>query len=108
MTLSNGGEDSLQGGGSATPGPAAHRSPRERHDEAVIQAEVRRLAQALRPFGVLSRDALERAAGAEHWHEGGFDGALSEAVKTGAIERRPLGFYSAPRTSEHFGASPRP
>jgi|GEM_PF-4813443 len=64
-----------------------------RHDEAVIQAEVHRLANALKPFRILHRDALERVAGAENWHEGGFDRALREAVRAGAVESLPGGFY---------------
>lgn len=69
-----------------------------RHDSAVIQAEVRRLARALRPYGVLHRDALERSVGAERWREGGFDSALWAAVRSGAIEPLPAGFYRVPRT----------
>lgn len=73
--------------------PVSGRRAARRHDEAVIQAEVRRLARALRPYGVLHRDALERAAGAEHWRQGGFDSALSAAARSGAIEPLPLGFF---------------
>jgi len=72
----------------------------KRHSEAVIQAEVRRLARALRPYGVLHRNALERAAGADRWREGSFDGALSRAVGSGAIERLPAGFLRSPRSDE--------
>lgn len=32
-----------------------------RHEEAVIQAEIRRLARALRPSPVIRRDALEQS-----------------------------------------------
>jgi hypothetical protein len=35
--------------------------------EAVIQAEVRRLARALAPDRVLQKDALLRTAGADSW-----------------------------------------
>lgn len=64
------------------------RGPARRHDEAVIQAEVRRLARALRPYGVLHREALEQAAGASRWHDGGFDSALAIAVRSGVVARR--------------------
>jgi hypothetical protein len=64
-----------------------------RHEQAVIQAEMRRLARALRPFGVLHREALKRAAGAEKWHDGGFDRALRAAVRAGAVEPVGDGFY---------------
>lgn len=72
-----------------------------RHDEAVIQAEVRRLARALRPYGVLHREALECAAGAWRWQEGGFDRALGAAVQSGVIEPLPADFY---RSAENGAA----
>lgn len=64
-----------------------------RHEQAVIQAEMRRLARALAPYRILHRDALRRVAGAERWSEGGFDSALHEAVKSGSIEPLPGSFY---------------
>ncbi len=77
----------------------------ELHDRAVLRAEVRCLVHALAPYRVLSRRALERVAGAERWHEGGFDRALAAALDAGEIRRLPLGFYalSSPvvRRSEH-------
>jgi hypothetical protein len=66
---------------------------RRRHDEAVIQAEVQRLARALRPYGVLHRDMLERIAGTGSWHEGGFQDALMEAERTGRITALGAGYY---------------
>jgi hypothetical protein len=65
-----------------------------RHEDAVIQAEVRRLARALAPYRVLQKDTLRRAAGADAWHEGGFDRALAAAVETGKIKRLPADFYA--------------
>ena len=81
--------------------PARSRAKRDRrmarrHDEAIIDGEVRRLARALRPYGVLHRDALEQAADARRWHEGGFDSALDAAVRAGAVHRLPAGFYRTP------------
>jgi hypothetical protein len=71
-----------------------------RHEQAVIQAEMRRLARSLGPYRVLHRDALRRVAGAEHWHDVGFDRALAAAVRTGAVEPLPYGFYrGASRTT---------
>ncbi len=66
----------------------------ELHDRAVLRAEVRCLVHALAPYRVLSRRALERVAGAERWHEGGFDRALAAALEAGEIRRLPLGFYA--------------
>ncbi len=73
-------------------GRAAGRT-KTRHDEAVIQAEVRRLASALGPYGVLRRHALASAAGAMQWREGAFERALRTAVSSGAIEPLPEDFY---------------
>lgn len=64
-----------------------------RHEDAVVRAEMRRLARTLRPYGILHRKALERACGADKWHEGGFDRALREAIKAGAVKALPGGFY---------------
>ncbi len=66
------------------------------HEQAVIQAEVGRLVHAIRPFGMLHRDTLARAAGAEHWRKGRLDLALRAAVEQGRLEKRPLGYYCAP------------
>lgn len=65
----------------------------DRHRVAVVQAEARRLARILQPFGILRKDQLKRSAGAESWHEGSFDSALYAAVQSGEIERLPFGFY---------------
>ncbi len=75
---------------------SAHTSE-ARHELAVVGAEVRRLVNALRPYGVLRRNALKRIAGAAKWHEASFERALSAAVEAGEIEQLPLGFYAAPR-----------
>jgi hypothetical protein len=68
-----------------------------RHDEAVIQAEVRRLALALAPFGVLSREALRRQVGGDQWREGSFEQALNRGVRTGALEQLAGDFYREAR-----------
>ena len=68
-------------------------TPRQRHDEAVVQAEIRRLSRALRPYGVLRRDELEHEVGARSWHAGGFGEALDRAVRSGLVKRLPFGFY---------------
>ncbi|HET6867941.1 MAG TPA: hypothetical protein VFH80_18655 [Solirubrobacteraceae bacterium] len=47
---------------SADGGRSRHR---RRHEDAVIQAEVRRLARALAPYRVLQEDTLRRAARAD-------------------------------------------
>lgn len=76
-----------------------------RHEQAVIQAEMRRLARALRPYRILHRDALKQAAGAEKWHDVGFDRALHAAVRAGAVEPLPGGFYRNADSAAAQGAS---
>jgi hypothetical protein len=44
-----------------------------RHEDAVIAAEVRRLARALAPCRVLSRETPRRRAGADSRQEGGVE-----------------------------------
>ena len=74
--------------------PSGRSRLRRRHEDALIQAEVRRLARALAPYRVLQKDALRRTAGADSWHDDGFDRALSAAVETGTIKRLPADFYA--------------
>jgi len=51
---------------SPSPGSTGGRSRhRRRHENAVIQAEVRRLARALAPYRALQADTLRRTAGAD-------------------------------------------
>lgn len=64
-----------------------------RHDDAVIQAEVRRLARTIAPFGVLHHDALRDMVDATHWNEGGFEAALRAAVREGVVDPLPGNFY---------------
>ncbi len=71
----------------AHPHPArranAHPSNRrQRHDDAVIQAEIRLLALALRPCGLAREDALTDAAMAAKEHDGSFQRALSTAQRS--------------------------
>jgi len=75
---------------------ALQRDGERRHDQAVIEAEVRRLVNGLGPFQILRRDALARAVGAEHWR-GGFGQALRAAVQEGRLEALPFDFYRLAR-----------
>lgn len=78
-------------------GRAAGERPRSRrgtrHDNAVIQAEVRRLARAIAPFGVLHHDSLRDLVDAGRWNEGGFEAALTAAVREGVVDPLPGNFY---------------
>lgn len=74
---------------------STYRARLARRHQAVIQAEVRRLARTVSSYRILHRDALERACGAEKWHEGSFESALHEAIRAGTLEPLPGGFYRA-------------
>jgi len=63
------------------------------HEDAISQAEAKRVLRALAPFGVLSKEALEHECRAGTWHDGGFAAALHAAVKAGLIVELPGGFY---------------
>ncbi|MGO9819197.1 MAG: hypothetical protein ACLPTJ_00930 [Solirubrobacteraceae bacterium] len=77
----------------------------DRHRDAVVSAEVKRLVHALDPYRVLHRSALEREAKAQRWHEAGFEQALQAAVRQGQIEPLPFGFYRLPH-GEQFSRPP--
>jgi len=70
------------------------------HQDAVSQAEIRRLLRALAPFGILSRDALEQECHAGTWHDGGFTAALRAAISAGLIVELPGGFYRDARNHQ--------
>ncbi len=72
------------------------RTRQQRHDDAVIQAEVRALVRELRPDGVPRKDALVQPARTSSWHSDSFEDALSAAVRTGALEPLALDFYRHP------------
>ena len=86
-------------------GPAGKRARvarhSSRHDEAIIQAEVRRLCRTLAPYGTLTRNQLAAISQADQWHQGSFDSALQIAVRTGAIRALPFNFYQAPARLTH-------
>ncbi|HEY3728157.1 MAG TPA: hypothetical protein VGL51_13335 [Solirubrobacteraceae bacterium] len=80
----------------------------QQHDDAVLQAEARRVVHALRPFGILRKDALKRAACPTTWHEGGFDSALHAAIAAGKIEPLPFDFYRLSPSELDSGAGGNP
>lgn len=89
-------------GGAGPAGQKAHAARHSsRHDEAIIQAEVRRLCRALAPYGTLTRKQLGAIAQADQWHQGSFDSALEIAVRTGAIRALPFNFYQDPARLAH-------
>jgi hypothetical protein len=64
-----------------------------RREQMLVGAGIRRLVHAIGPFGILQREALAHAAGANRWPTGGFDRALRAAVEQGRLEALPFGFY---------------
>jgi hypothetical protein len=58
---------------------------------AVLDAEVRLVANALAPYGVLSHAALAEHCDAGLWHEGTFDAALQAGVERGVLKLLPGG-----------------
>ena len=78
----------------------------EQHGEAVIRAEIKRLVRALSRYRVLRSDALAREAGADVWHQAGFERALQAAVQAGEIEQLPFGFYRLPHSTRMNGTRP--
>lgn len=77
------------------------------HEQAMLHAQIKRIVHALRPFGVLHRQALEREAGAGMWHGANFEGALRAAVRAGEIDALPFGFYAMPETDRMSQLRPR-
>lgn len=73
------------------------------HEQAVLDAEVRLLADMLSPFGVLTRHELARRADAWHWHSGTFETALRAGARRGVIELLPDGFVAL----RHHPSAPR-
>jgi hypothetical protein len=65
--------------------------PSRRHDDVVMDAEVRLLAQTLEPFGMLSREELARRTDAHAWGAGTFEEALRQAVARGVVRIAPDG-----------------
>ena len=61
-------------------GQRRHRRARRRHDEAVLQAEIGRLARALVPIGVPHLDARERSSDGRRWDQAGWGRALEDGA----------------------------
>lgn len=78
------------------PADDRRRAEAQRKD-ALLQAEVRQLMRAIRPFGVLNHDALARACRAHLWRSGRFEDALRAAVREGRLRPLGFGFYGARR-----------
>jgi len=74
---------------------------RTQHELAVGAIQAEHVARVLRPYGILNREALKAAAGAQQWREGTFAGALSRAIDMGLIEVCPLGYFRYGRESRH-------
>jgi len=80
----------MDGGGEMSEQPGS----RVRHENALLEAEVRRVMRVLAPYGVLRQDMLARACGARRWNAGAFRSALDAGVRDGRLRKLPLGFYA--------------
>jgi hypothetical protein len=78
------------------------------HEDAILQAQARRVLRALTPYEILSREALARECHADGWHDGGFAAALKAAVAAGLIEELPCGFYRDARFAHREVNIPAP
>ncbi len=61
--------------------------PKESHGEAMLEAEVRLLADELATFGMLRTDDLAHRVHAEQWSQGTFDAAVRAGVQRGVLVR---------------------
>jgi hypothetical protein len=77
----------------------ASRRRRERHRQAVLDAEARRLRCVLVWCGPLPRDVLAERCATRRWREGSLDEALRHGVSCGALRLLPLGYVAA--VTEH-------
>jgi len=55
------------------------------HADRVSEAQIEDLARTLRSYGVLTRNGLRELCHGDHWGLGGFELALSTAVRRGVI-----------------------
>lgn len=68
----------------------------ERRDDAIVDAEARRLARTVSSYGgVLTDRRLLELSGAGHWTGGGFSAALARALEAGLLRDLGLGFYAS-------------
>ncbi len=71
-------------------------APHESHGEAVLDAEVRLLADELAKFGMLRADDLAHRVHADQWSQDTFDAAIRAGVERGVLVRLPDNFIALP------------
>ena len=69
----------------------------DRHDEAVLAAEVRRLVTELHTSGPLATTTLVRRCHTNHWREGTLDAAIREGTRQRRLPQLPFGYVDVPR-----------
>lgn len=72
------------------------RTRADRHDQALLSAEVRQLAAQLHTSGPLQRDVLAKRCHTNWWH-GTIGAAIAEGVRQHKLRRLPFGFVAAER-----------
>jgi len=71
--------------------------PLDRHDQALLAAEVRRLVHELRTSGPLSKRRLGQRCHAGDWRDGTLDAAIREGIRQGRLRQLPFGWVDVPR-----------
>jgi hypothetical protein len=77
---------------------SGYRSRIARHQQAVIQAEMRRLSRGLAPYR-LHRDAFRHITGVRRRRQDGFDAALRAALRSGSTKALSESFRTVRRRS---------
>jgi hypothetical protein len=72
----------------------------DRHYEALLEAEARRLARELYLYGPLSKRTLAQRCHARHWRDGTFRDAVRAGIRNKTLRELPLDFLDVPRPRE--------
>lgn len=74
-----------------------HRDTRqdERHRATVVSAEMRRLEIQLLALGPMPRERLADQCHADRWHEGTFQEAVQQGLRTHRLQELPMGWLKA-------------
>ena len=72
--------------------------PQLGHDDALLREAAHRLADAVAPYRVLTRDQLAELSGETYWRAVSFREALEWAVDHGVLRRLDTDFYETTRS----------
>jgi hypothetical protein len=71
--------------------------PADRHYEAVLGAEIRRLVRELRVTGPLTRKILAERCRTANWHDGSFQAAVQAGIRRGVLRQLPFDYVALNR-----------